>query len=231
MGSTMLYNFLLEIQYKNEISNSFANFSLLHPHIEIQLWCNSQNDIIELKGEKKDLEIAIPDLEKDLGEVIKIFPDRNHIQLVFKMCKCTKFPLDKVISKYDCLELPPNKYLSGREILNLIVTPEDAGLILDDIRKGLPDSEVNVLKLAPLKSTKGPYPFYLPLDDLLNNFTKRQQEALSIAYKKGYYDIPRAMFLENLANEMNIKRRTFEEHLRKAEKKIMSFLVPALLSF
>ncbi|MFX0085039.1 MAG: helix-turn-helix domain-containing protein [Candidatus Hodarchaeota archaeon] len=227
----MLYSFLLEIQYQNEISNSFANFSLLHPRVEIQLWCNSQNDIIELKGETQDLEVAIANLEKDLGEVIKIYPDRNHIQLVFKLCKCTKFPLDKVLSKYDCLELPPTKYFSGREILNLIVTPEDAGSILDDIRVDEPDAQINVLRLAPLKSTTDPYPFYLPLEELRKNFTKKQQEALSIAYKKGYYDIPRAMFLENLAKEMNIKRRTYEEHLRKAEKKIMSFLVPALLSF
>jgi len=64
---------------------------------------------------------------------------------------------------------------------------------------------------------------------LKNDLTSKQQEALKFAYRKGYYELPRSVFLENLAKEMNIHRRTYEEHLRKAEKKIMSYLVPSLL--
>lgn len=221
----MLYNFLLEIQH----DCSFSNFSQNHPEIEIQLWCNTQNDIIELKGDKNALEKAITDLEEELGTVINVFPDQGHVQLVVKLCKCAEFPLDKILDRYDCLELPPVKYFAGREILNLIVTPEDAGLILEDIRKEDPSAQVNVLKLAPLKNAGNPYPFYLPLDDLRKSLTSKQLESLRIAYNKGYYELPRMVFLEKLAEEMNIHRRTYEEHLRKAEKKIMGHLIPSLM--
>ncbi|MHA2112737.1 MAG: hypothetical protein ACW98W_14745, partial [Candidatus Hodarchaeales archaeon] len=64
----MLYNFILEIQH----DCSFSVFSQNHPKIEIQRWCNTQHDIIELKGDKNDLEAAITDLEEDLGSVITI---------------------------------------------------------------------------------------------------------------------------------------------------------------
>ncbi|MHA2203563.1 MAG: helix-turn-helix domain-containing protein [Candidatus Hodarchaeales archaeon] len=227
----MLYNFLLEITRQNASSNSFHRLSQHNPHVTIELWCNNQNDIIELKGTKDALDKAILELEEDLGSVVKTFPERNHVQLVVKLCKCTEFPLDTIFNKYDCLELPPTKYLAGREIVNLIVTPDDAGLILEDIRKKEPIAEVNVLKLAPLKTASTPYPFYLPLSQLKKSLTEKQQIALSTAYKKGYYDIPRAIPLKTLAKEIAISRRTFDEHLRKAEKKIMSFLVPAILNF
>ena len=221
----MLYNFILEIQH----DCSFSVFSQNHPKIEIQRWCNTQHDIIELKGDKSDLEAAITDLEEDLGSVITIFPDQGHVQLVLKLCNYDVFRLDKIFNRYNCLELPPVKYFAGREICNLIVTPEDAGLILEDIRKEDPNAKVNILKLAPLKSATEPYPFYLSLDNLKNDLTSKQQEVLKLAYTKGYYELPRSVFLEKLAKEMNIHRRTYEEHLRKAEKKIMSYLVPSLL--
>lgn len=221
----MLYNFLLEIQH----DCSFSKFSLKNPQIEIQLWCNTQHDILELRGENDDLEKAITDLEKDLGTITRIFPGHGHVQLVFELCECSKFPLDPIFDKYDCLELPPIKYFAGREIVNLLVTPEDAGLILEDIRREDPDAKVNVLKLAPLKDADNPYPHYLPLDDLKENFTDKQLIALTNAFKNGYYELPRMVLLEGLAKKMNIHRRTYEEHLRKAEKKIMSYLIPSLM--
>ncbi|MFW9857074.1 MAG: helix-turn-helix domain-containing protein [Candidatus Thorarchaeota archaeon] len=221
----MLYTFILEIQHECK----FSVFSQNHPRIEIQRWCNTENDIIELKGEKNDLEAAITDVEKGLGNVIAIFPDQGHVQLVVDLCIYDVLRLDKIFNRYNCLELPPVKYFAGREISNLIVTPEDAGLILEDIRNEDPNAQVNVLKLAPLKSATEPYPLYLPLESLKNDLTSKQQEALKLAYRKGYYELPRSVFLEKLAREMNIHRRTYEEHLRKAEKKIMSCLVPSLL--
>jgi predicted DNA binding protein len=221
----MLYNFLLEIQH----DCSFSQFSRKHPQIEMQLWCNTQHEILELKGEPIPLEKAINDLEAELGTVLRIYPEHNHVQLIFQSCKCDQFSLDSIFERYNCLELPPVRYVAGREILNLLVTPEDAGLILDDIRKEDPGARVKVLQLAPLKNNFNPYPLFLPLDDLKDSFTEKQLQVLTKAYNKGYYELPRKVFLESLADEMNIHRRTFEEHLRKAEKKIMSLLIPSLI--
>ncbi|MFW9995830.1 MAG: helix-turn-helix domain-containing protein [Candidatus Odinarchaeota archaeon] len=220
----MLYNFLLEIQHENK----FARFSQDHPRIEILLWCNSQYDILELRGENSDLERALIGLEEELGTIIKLFPENNHVQLVFKLCDCIDSPLTPIISRYDCLELPPVKYFAGRMVINLIVTARDANSIIEDARREHPDMKVKMLKLAPLKHYYSPYPHYLPLDELKNNLTEKQLQAITIAFKKGYYELPRKIILEKLAKEMNVQRRTFEEHLRKAERKAIRFLIPAL---
>ncbi|MFX0051645.1 MAG: helix-turn-helix domain-containing protein [Candidatus Hodarchaeota archaeon] len=226
----MLYNFLLEIHYQNEQSNSFAKFSQNNPEVEILLWCDANSDILELRGDKEAINEAISDLKKDLGEVTSLYSWEGHVQLVLELCECSKFPLDSIFGKYDCLELPPIKYLAGREIINLLVTPDDTGLILEDIRRVILNAYVKVLKLAPLKSFKNPYPFYLPLDDLKECLTEKQQKALTLAYRNGYYGKNRPKALTaTLAEKMNIGRRTYADHLQKAEQKIMSFLVPSLM--
>ncbi|MHA2175698.1 MAG: helix-turn-helix domain-containing protein [Candidatus Hodarchaeales archaeon] len=222
----MLYSFLISIQH----DCPFAKFSRAHPEVEIHLWCNhSQYDILELQGEPNALENAINDVKKALGSITKIFPEQNHIQLVLKRCECISFPLAPVYERHDCVEILPIKYLGGHEVIHLIVTAEDAGLIVDDIRKNDPLANVEVLKLAPLKAKDNPNPLLLSLDNLKHDLTSKQFKAITYAYKAGYYELPRAVRVDSLADEMNIHRRTFEEHLRKAERKIMRSLIPSLI--
>ena len=223
----MLYNYLLEIQQ----DWPFSSLSRKHPKVHMNIWRNSQNDILELRGETTALERAISDIENELGTIINIFPERNNVQLVLKPCNYFKYPLGSILNHYDCLELQPVRYFAGREIRNILITPDAVGLILDEIQKEIPEIKVKVLKVAPLKKIDGLYPLYLhfPLNDLKQGLTFKQQKALTLAFNSGYYELPRKIYLKNLAKEMNIHRRTFEEHLRKAEKKIMTYLIPSLL--
>jgi predicted DNA binding protein len=220
----MLYILILQIQH----DCPFSQFSQNNPKVQILHWCNSQKDILELRGEKSDIETAIRAIESELGMILDIFPEHNQIQLIIKRCDGGTLPLAKINEKYGSIELPPIKYFAGSEVVRLLVTAEDAGLILDDLRKTDPSSKVTVLKLAPLKDMDSPKSILLPLDELKEQFTVKQLTAITNAYNKGYYDLPRSVLIEKLAAEMNIHRRTFEEHLRKAEKKVMSFLIPTM---
>jgi predicted DNA binding protein len=51
--------------------------------------------------------------------------------------------------------------------------------------------------------------------------TKKQEEALAIAWKSGYYKIPRNSEIKHLASEIGIKRVAFQERLRRAERVII----------
>ncbi|MHA1947294.1 MAG: helix-turn-helix domain-containing protein [Candidatus Hodarchaeales archaeon] len=221
----MLYNYIIELQ----TDDLYSNFSQKHPHLEFLLWCNYQHDILEIRGEKVNIENAKSEFQNALGPILEIYPENTNTQFILKLCKCAESSVSKILEKYDCLELPPVKYFQGREILNLVITSESTRLIERDIKKENPNTRVKVLKLAPLKKLDNPYPLYLPLDSLKRHITRRQLEALTVALNRGYYEIPRMAFLETLAKEMSIKRRTFEDHLRKAEKKIMDSIIPALM--
>jgi len=53
--------------------------------------------------------------------------------------------------------------------------------------------------------------------------TDKQKKALELAIKNGYYDYPRNIELEKLADLMKISYSTYQAHLRKAEKKLLPF--------
>ena len=52
----------------------------------------------------------------------------------------------------------------------------------------------------------------------------KQKEAIETAIKNGYYNYPRKIELVKLAKIMKISRQTYQEHLRKAEIKLIPFL-------
>ncbi|WP_254524057.1 helix-turn-helix domain-containing protein [Natrinema caseinilyticum] len=48
--------------------------------------------------------------------------------------------------------------------------------------------------------------------------TEPQQEAVAEAYRQGYYDVPREISLEELANELEISHQALSERLRRANR-------------
>jgi len=64
---------------------------------------------------------------------------------------------------------------------------------------------------------------YLP--HLMPKLTDKQKTAVSIAYQQGYYDYPKKTNIDKLAKTMKLSPSTFQEHLRKAEEKLMPFLL------
>lgn len=68
-------------------------------------------------------------------------------------------------------------------------------------------------------------PLNLFLPNALSSLTPKQRDVLQKAYEEGYYDFPRKASLEEIAKKNGVPRTTFQNHLRKAENK----LIPAVL--
>lgn len=62
------------------------------------------------------------------------------------------------------------------------------------------------------------------LHQALPKMTQKQQEAFHLAQEWGYYRYPRNVSVKELAKKMNVPRTTFQEHLRKAEGKVMGMM-------
>ena len=56
----------------------------------------------------------------------------------------------------------------------------------------------------------------------------KQKEAIELAVKQGYYQYPRKIDLEKLAEIAKVKRQTYQENLRRAEKKLIPFLTESI---
>lgn len=61
--------------------------------------------------------------------------------------------------------------------------------------------------------------------DLLSILTEKQREIMSAAYHNGYYDIPKRIGSEALAEKLGLSKPTLLEHLRKAERRIFTELL------
>ena len=63
---------------------------------------------------------------------------------------------------------------------------------------------------------------------LLPELTKNQKKAMEMVINAGYYDYPKKVKMEKLAERMNISYSTFQAHLKKAEGKIVPFIYKEL---
>lgn len=60
---------------------------------------------------------------------------------------------------------------------------------------------------------------------LLAALTDRQREVIETAFEMGYYDVPRRTTHANIAAALDLSGSTIDEHLRKAERRLMEQLL------
>ncbi len=60
-----------------------------------------------------------------------------------------------------------------------------------------------------------------PVGQFLPRLTVKQAEAFRIAFRNGYYDMPRATTVEKLGRKLGIKRVAMQERLRRAERSVL----------
>jgi len=61
--------------------------------------------------------------------------------------------------------------------------------------------------------------------ELVPQLTDKQLLALKSAFKEGYYDYPRKLTIPQLARKAGKAYSTFQEHLSKAEGKLVEFFL------
>jgi predicted DNA binding protein len=66
------------------------------------------------------------------------------------------------------------------------------------------------------------------LNTLFAGLTRKQAEALLAAFERGYYRVPKQITTETIARHLRLPRSTYEDHLRKAESKVVHALAAYL---
>lgn len=62
----------------------------------------------------------------------------------------------------------------------------------------------------------------------LQHLTEKQRRVLIAAYDLGYYDVPRRITIEELAEKLNLVKSTFSAHVRKAERRLLTEMLRGL---
>ena len=79
--------------------------------------------------------------------------------------------------------------------------------------------KAKILKLKQEKLTN------ISFTNILLEVSKQQKKALELAISKGYYEYPKKSNLHKLAKMMKLSYSTFQEHLKRAEAKLMPILI------
>jgi len=216
---------LFEVIFKITHDCPFGDISRKFPSLQMFGWCNREQEIYEVVVEKRDDYPAVLDEISKLGEITEVSSDRNKIYLVAKPCYCTvENSIGKNIDEFSLLHVLPVVYEQGWEYYRIIAFKhedvngllqrfDDRGFVFEILRK-VPFNGFIASSLT------------LTADALFSDLTEKQMDALLIAYTNGYYQFPRRADVQAIAAKKRVPRTTFQEHLKKAENKIIGSLVP-----
>ena len=222
---------MFEVSFKVQHACPYVRFSVKHPEVRIVEWCNYRTDV---------LEIACPDIEtftrieRDLqdlltwrgGRVLKKNFFQRNLQLIVKTCRDSKITpsVSRVLDRNSCLEIPPVVYYGGWEERRVVGFRESDYKKLFQALSELGPVEILEKKALAEKSIRDA--FVISLSSVFSELTEKQVDALLAALDSGYYQVPKKTTAEEIARRHRVPRTTYEEHVRKAESKILRAMAP-----
>lgn len=198
----------------------YRDLSEQYPDLTIREWYLSDCQVLEITAVDAPTAELLDDVE-GLGTVLHTAIDESGLHAVMQSCLCSLE--ESIIQRFEdhnCLYQPPTVHRHGWEHYTVIAFDEDdIGSLYDELDN---DRDIEVLSKAGLEETKIPHSMLAPVDQLFDGVTDRQLAALRLALDNGYYEQPRQASVSELAQQTSVARSTFEEHLRKAENKLIT---------
>ena len=135
----------------------------------------------------------------------------NHALILLRF-KGSSSTYDAVLSS-KVSQTSPVVAKSGYEVYNLVAEdPKNIQKMLNELSC---IGDVKVMRVGDFKRLPASSP----------SITKKQADALKVALMNDYYSWPRGATLEELARVANVSRRSLQERLRRAEAKLMPYVL------
>lgn len=209
-----------ETSFKVQHECPYRDLSEQFPDITVREWYLQYCQVLEISTHEAAHDDLLAEIEA-LGTILHTVADDAGLHVIARSCKCS---LDESIihrfQAHNCLYLPPTIYRQGWEHYTVIAFDDnDVRALLHELDEA---RHIDVLSKTALEERHVPHSTLFPTDRLFEGLTTRQLEALRLALDNGYYGQPRGASIEELAAQTTVARATFEEHLRKAENKLIT---------
>lgn len=224
---------LFEVALKVAVPHSFfADITRRFPSTSIFVWCNKQNDVIEVVVRNpEDYPLVMDEIRScSVMGVIEEISDDRRVYLNVHECHCMKQDtIARHIGELDILNIFPNIVENGWVYHRLVVFRHKD---LEELLRRF-DQWGRVYKILRKVPFDGFLASSLTLsaDALFSGLTERQMDAILTAHRHGYYNLPRNADVQTIAAKTKVPRTTFQEHLKKAENKLVAALVPHMKLF
>jgi len=222
---------MFEVSFKVQHDCPYTRFTMKHPDVRMIEWCNNKIHVMEVDCPDIETFTRIePDLSELLlwkgGKVLKKNFLSGNLQMIVKTCRCSKIKpnVSEIVEKNSCLLIPPETFYGGWEEYRVVGFREsDYKNLFQDLDQ-IGQVRISQKRVVPEKSIRDT--FVLSLNSVFSQLTDKQVSSLINALEAGYYQIPKKVTTEQIAVKHKVPRTTYEEHLRKAESKILQAIAP-----
>jgi predicted DNA binding protein len=222
---------LFTISFSVEHSCPYADLSRRFPLSKMFIWTTRENrEVIEISSRSQSqYDTMRKELAKLKGQSDEP-PKSGRLRAVTVRCACSmEANVTRNINSRNMLLLPPVIYDAGKEHYRVVVfRHQDLRNLFDSLNWS--GAKIQVTRKERLSGSIAGY-LTVSTHDLFSRLTKKQAEALLQSFRMGYYRLPRRANLSTIASRAQVPRTTFEEHLKRAENKLMESLVPSLELF
>lgn len=168
---------------------------------------------VSIKGFHDHLVTFVIELDETTGNVRRLLADSAQVERFEQLEAGTYLVTKTSCGGYSAIErnhgiLEQESFITAEQRVYsvLFFRREDLRSMVEDFR------EIGTVTLGKLTQADGP----------TVRLTDRQHEVLEEALDRGYFEWPREITSEELAEELGFTRPTLHEHLRKAQSKLLS---------
>jgi predicted DNA binding protein len=188
----------------------------------VELWCNDHRDLLHVRGPAEGVREHV---EAAVGVSDAVAHDDELLLVTAACLRDHDDTIEPYVAANDCLLVPPIRYERGAKVVRVLAL--DPANLTGFYRDIAADHDVTV-EAKHDRATPSRRSPLVDLDAVLPDLSPRQREALVTAFEAGYYEIPREATTADLGEALDVDRRTAEEHLRRAENKLLGALAPRL---
>lgn len=215
-----------EVQLRAKIDNPIHAITEKYQSLRIWTWCNYIHDMHEIVSDNLTEFIEAVNEFKSVYSILDESEISSNVRLVTQNCICSsKTTVHDNIQELEILNLMPVFASKGYEYYRLIAFKHEA---IEALFKRLSDQnfEVEVQEKAPFYGMVSDN--LITLNSLVSKLTDKQMGAIIAAFNNGYYQTPRQSKVGNIAKRLEVPRTTLQEHLNKAENKLISSIIPQI---
>ncbi|HWM51497.1 MAG TPA: helix-turn-helix domain-containing protein [Thermoplasmata archaeon] len=219
---------LWEISFRTQYDYPFMKISAAHPGLPISMWCIWNRELIQVPTLDENVLQQIEKEVRKAGKCIDRWVEAGESRIFMLKCTCANWDSPwNIWEAHEAVDAPPAIFKDGWGHFRVIAFDEVRTRdLFKDFNKRGPTELIRKreLPLTVLPST-------VWVNTLFGDMTSKQMDALLKAHRYGYYTSPREVTTENIARSLGVSRSTYEEHLRKAENRIVGNLIPYLQLF
>jgi predicted DNA binding protein len=218
-----------ELVFKLQHQCPYNDLSKKFPTVVMSQWCDNNTEVLEASSTDpkqfqefgKSLVLLAKGLKAKVLKKKFVFPD---LQMVSRYRVDGFTSVDSAAEKNHCLVVYPVTHIGGWEWYRVVgFSDRDVKGLFRDLDKFCTVEMVS-RKTKEYGAVRDTY--LIARSSLVGNLTAKQYEALASALENGYYLVPKRTTTDVIAAKLRVPRTTYEEHLRKAESKLLGSVAP-----